>query len=311
MKICWFSLFYTFVCSEWKFFWFVAQHPLYDLLVKVNLKNSTIPGYSCTSANLCTCVETHYSQTGDLLHPDVSSKTYFQTLSLYNCLPGPVQPAVTVTTQEDGVLPPESVSVAGRHAALVLGSKVRQWFFELGSLSKARSCPPLWPLNFLWTTTCSGVRRRSDPPTITTYRDGSLPNLQERDRSNLRVIYTCVLLRWVVPLQCRNWFINIALDLPGDTVCRRQGPAGADQSATAERTAVFFLRPKPHRHLPWPRGPEQEERTDQNDFLLLFLILLPFQINFCSTYKSQSNQNNHKICDVFQLGSKSCARFTS
>lgn len=49
-----------------------------------------------------------------------------------------------------------------------------------------------------------------------------------------------------------------APDLPADTVCRRQGPAGADQSAATERIAIFFLRLKPHRHLPWPRGPDRE-----------------------------------------------------
>lgn len=57
--------------------------------------------------------------------PHDASETYFQTYCLL-FVPGPVQPAVTVTTQEDGVLPPVSVSAAGRHAALVLESKVRQ-----------------------------------------------------------------------------------------------------------------------------------------------------------------------------------------
>lgn len=37
-----------------------------------------------------------------------------------------------------------------------------------------------------------------------------------------------------------------ALDLLADAVCGRQGPAGADQSAAAERTAILFLRLKPH-----------------------------------------------------------------
>lgn len=41
-------------------------------------------------------------------------------------IPGPVHPAVTTTTQEDGVVPADAASAAGRHAALVSGSKVRQ-----------------------------------------------------------------------------------------------------------------------------------------------------------------------------------------
>lgn len=58
-------------------------------------------------------------------------------------IPGPIQPALTTTTQEDGVFPPKTVSAGGRHAALALGSKVRQWPLGLGSFSRARSWPPL------------------------------------------------------------------------------------------------------------------------------------------------------------------------
>lgn len=41
-------------------------------------------------------------------------------------VPGPVQPAVTMTTQDEGAFPSDGVSAGGRQAALVKGSKVRQ-----------------------------------------------------------------------------------------------------------------------------------------------------------------------------------------
>ncbi len=164
-----------------------------------------------------------------------------------------------MTTQEDGVFPPDAVSAVGRHAALVLGSKVRQWPLVLGSFSKARSWPPLWPLNFLWTTTCSGVRVCSEAPTRTTYLDGSLPNLEDRGerewwRRELvhRDVRWC---HWRSP-PARELIYSSAL--PADTVRRCQSPAGADQRAATERTAIFFVRLKPHWHLPWPRGPDRE-----------------------------------------------------
>lgn len=41
-------------------------------------------------------------------------------------VPGPDQPAVTMTTQDEGAIPSDGVSAGGRHAALVEGSKVTQ-----------------------------------------------------------------------------------------------------------------------------------------------------------------------------------------
>ena len=79
---------------------------------------------------------------------------------------------------------------------------------------------------------------------------------------------------------------DVVQTLPADAVRGRQGPAGADQSAAAERTAVFLLRLKPHRHLPRPRGPDGDgeesltlvSSTFFNDILffgLLFWLTLP------------------------------------
>lgn len=162
--------------------------------------------------------------------------------------PGPVQLVVTMTTQEDGVLSP-----AGRHAALVLGSKVRQWPLALGSFSMAKSWPPLWPLNLWWTTTCWGVRLCSDAPTRTTYRDGSsLPNLQRRDNE-------------VTELRAsgaQEGTYGSEQGLPADTGCWCQHPAGTDQGPAAQGAAHHFLSLKPHRHLPRPRRPERTYRQE-------------------------------------------------
>lgn len=52
-----------------------------------------------------------------------------------------------------------------------------------------------------------------------------------------------------VPLKmppAKELICSSAPDLPADTVGGRQGPAGADQSAATEGTAIFFLRLKPH-----------------------------------------------------------------
>lgn len=48
-------------------------------------------------------------------------------------------------------------------------------------------------------------------------------------------------------------------ELPADAGRRREGPAGADQSSTTDRTPILLLRLKPHRHLPWPGGPNRHK----------------------------------------------------
>lgn len=59
-------------------------------------------------------------------------------------------------------------------------------------------------------------------------------------------------------------------DLPAETRCGRQHPAGADQSPTAERAASSLLRLKPHWHLPGPcrSGSEQTKKP-----LVYFLLV--------------------------------------
>lgn len=180
-----------------------------------------------------------------------------------------------MTTHEDGALPAAGASAGGRHAALVLGSKVTQWPLVLGSFNKARSWPPLWPLNFLWTISCSGMSVCSVAPMRTTYLAGSLPNLEEREgrkwqRSKRRGEFLLT--------PCWRCFQHV----PADAVCGRQRPAGVDQGAATDGTANLFLRLKPHWHLPRPCGPDRgEEKAHQNSLSSILEFLKPVYLLFC------------------------------
>lgn len=69
--------------------------------------------------------------------------------------------------------------------------------------------------------------------------------------------------------------------LPADAVGGRQGPAGADQGAAAERIAILRFRPQPHGHLPRPRGAAGSEKSAVKTPVCLLFDFLKAVCSFC------------------------------